>query len=425
MLADMKTALLSTAILIALNSVGFALKPADLEGEWISNTTSKPEEEFTLRAKEIRVFYRDGKYYNEGLVAITHDKEGYRIFTFGGPEKGTWTIKGKELHIKTDNIRMEFFSSAIEEMNQKLFQESWAEDIKEPTIYALISQEKDKLVLKGKDDNSQLILTRRPVPQKTGAQWAKPLVSYAFEELGGDPTIKTGIKNDPAGERYRRFSTSLLEMEGFKFSRYLPTFKKRAVIGEGLRAKEEIADRILCNYLVWAFVYNTEEKLPTKNINAFVKRHHLANKLTKNEKAILAFERTKAEAQFGDSIGWKLENTWALAWVLGFEESIDVDQAPFGDATAPALLKFMMSIASNRDTFLKTCKMRPLMEVAQMEDLFYCAHNAVRSAQTGKADAVPAWFDAVKDGGIIHEKRHALTWAISPGVSWENTDLST
>ena len=27
--------------------------------------------------------------------------------------------------------------------------------------------------------------------------------------------------------------------------------------------------------------------------------------------------------------------------------------------------------------------------------------------------------------GVIHERRHALTWATSPRVKWDDTDLST
>ena len=59
-----------------------------------------------------------------------------------------------------------------------------------------------------------------------------------------------------------------------------------------------------------------------------------------------------------------------------------------------------------------------------MEDLFYCAHDAVRSAQLGGA-TVPIGFHPIDDGGGIHERRHALTWALSPGTDWDDTDLST
>jgi hypothetical protein len=31
----------------------------------------------------------------------------------------------------------------------------------------------------------------------------------------------------------------------------------------------------------------------------------------------------------------------------------------------------------------------------------------------------------VGEGGVVHEHRHALTWVLSPGTLWEDTDLST
>lgn len=55
---------------------------------------------------------------------------------------------------------------------------------------------------------------------------------------------------------------------------------------------------------------------------------------------------------------------------------------------------------------------------------FYCCHNAVRSAQLG-GKTVPDGFHPVMNGGVIHERRHALTWCLSPGVAWDDTDLST
>ena len=67
---------------------------------------------------------------------------------------------------------------------------------------------------------------------------------------------------------------------------------------------------------------------------------------------------------------------------------------------------------------------RSFQEVLELEDLFYCAHNAVRSAQLGRA-TVPDDFDPISDGGCVHERRHALTWLLSPGVDWDDTDLGT
>ena len=64
-------------------------------------------------------------------------------------------------------------------------------------------------------------------------------------------------------------------------------------------------------------------------------------------------------------------------------------------------------------------------DIIALEDLFYCAHNAVRSAQTGEAGTVPSGFHPVNNGGVVHERRHGLTWLISAGVAWDDTDLST
>jgi hypothetical protein len=60
-----------------------------------------------------------------------------------------------------------------------------------------------------------------------------------------------------------------------------------------------------------------------------------------------------------------------------------------------------------------------------MEDLFYCAYSAVRSAVYGGAASVPERFDPMVNGLVIQERRHALTWMVSPGVAWQETDRST
>lgn len=62
--------------------------------------------------------------------------------------------------------------------------------------------------------------------------------------------------------------------------------------------------------------------------------------------------------------------------------------------------------------------------VLKKEDLFYCLHNAVRSAQLGRK-TVPLNFDPIMNGGVIHERRHSLTWMVSKDIDWDETDLST
>ena len=127
-------------------------------------------------------------------------------------------------------------------------------------------------------------------------------------------------------------------------------------------------------------------------------------------------EQPLAREKYLDSIGWQMENMWALAWVLGFDTEPALSGQLQGDLARRLIFRF--SDPKNPK------EIRDLADVVQKEDLFYCAHNAVRSAQNG-GDTVPDGFHSMADGGGIHERRHALTWCLSPGVSWDETDLST
>jgi hypothetical protein len=60
-----------------------------------------------------------------------------------------------------------------------------------------------------------------------------------------------------------------------------------------------------------------------------------------------------------------------------------------------------------------------------VEDIFYCVHNTARSAVLGNPQFAPEGFHAVIGCGIVQERRQALTWALSPGVEWDDTDVST
>ena len=95
------------------------------------------------------------------------------------------------------------------------------------------------------------------------------------------------------------------------------------------------------------------------------------------------------------------------------------------EVSRAVVLDFLPGLDASIDDLMERVRPRSEQEVVELEDLFYCAHNAVRSAQTGSKTSVPADFHPVFDGGAIHERRHSLTWAISPDVDWDETDLST
>jgi Domain of unknown function (DUF4272) len=126
-----------------------------------------------------------------------------------------------------------------------------------------------------------------------------------------------------------------------------------------------------------------------------------------------------------NNIGWRMENMWSLAWVLGFQPAPDLAASQMADEVIRAMiLDFLPGLDAGSDALLARARPRSAMEVVEMEYRFYCAHNAVRSAQLG-GDTVSAGFDPIAHGGAVHERRHSLSWCIAPGTAWGDTDLST
>ena len=65
------------------------------------------------------------------------------------------------------------------------------------------------------------------------------------------------------------------------------------------------------------------------------------------------------------------------------------------------MLEFLPGLDASVEDLLKKDKPRSEEEVLKLEDVFYCAHNAVRSAQIGLTTSVPKDFHPVRDGGGI------------------------
>ena len=208
----------------------------------------------------------------------------------------------------------------------------------------------------------------------------------------------------------RKANLQELNEKGFRVAPSLPIGGTSA---RKLRPEPEIESRLkaLRCYVLWVAAPDPEKAGTFKKL-ALGK---YSNWLTDEEKQVLALEQSDANQRYLDQIGWQIENMWALAWVLGFQHEPDLFGQVQGDLARDLVFKF-----SGKGTF----QTRKTEEVIRLEDLFYCAHNAVRSAQNG-AKTVPFGYDPIAEGGGVHERRHALTWCLSPGVSWEDTDLST
>lgn len=229
---------------------------------------------------------------------------------------------------------------------------------------------------------------------------------------------------DPSRVAQREGNYRSLAERGFRCALWMPLHRAEDH-ADRLRPIEEIAARLLALEALFLWVAAPENVADSRRLQAFVLRNALRNHLTGEENDILSLPRAEARETHAGTIGWRLENMWPLAWILGFEPAPPFFQGQLPqDVIDRMLFEFLPNLDATTSGFLAATKPRPTAVIAALEDLYYCAHNAVRSAQTG-ADTVPQEFHPVRDGGAVHERRHSLTWALSPDVAWDDTDLST
>jgi len=238
------------------------------------------------------------------------------------------------------------------------------------------------------------------------------------------PMAAAGEASRPASpvSPMRRENLAQLAKLGFVVAPSLPTVRSEGPVR--LRPMAEVATRLqtLAAVFFWAGV--PERMVKDHVLEGAMLQGRLMDQAMNDDIEILDLTRAEAARKHGNTVGWRLENMWALAWVLGFERAPSLG-GQIDDDTRRALLEFVRFPKERPSALLERAKPRTVEEVDRMEDLFYCAHNAVRTAQLGDKTAVPEAFHPVRDGGAIHERRHSLTWVLSPGVEWDETDLST
>lgn len=189
-----------------------------------------------------------------------------------------------------------------------------------------------------------------------------------------------------------------------------------------IRPKLEIAKRLnaIKAIVLWLMVPSSD--LPDEKILHFVSNNELENYLTDKEKMVL--EASRDDEQLRQAIGWKFENSWPLAWYFGYEKPEITGHMMTGKQMQQIILQHTCPLDDKIEDWVHDKQSVSETELIKTEDLFYCLHNAVRSAQLGKP-TIPTTFDPIGNGGVIHERRHALSWMLSSGVDWDDTDLST
>lgn len=225
--------------------------------------------------------------------------------------------------------------------------------------------------------------------------------------------IAMGASSPAKAEDYREASLAQARSLGFKVSPSLPLPAARQT--STLRPESEILLRLEALHALTIWVVAPIDAVDEESMRNEANEGPISAWLTADEKKIFQLPRAQAKADYIDIIGWKMENMWSLAWVLGFDYVPETRGQLDGKIAKALVFEFVPK---------SEMKIRTVQRVRALEDLFYCLHNAVRSAQIG-ADTVPNGFSPIAEGGAIHERRHALTWCLSPNVSWDDTDLST
>ena len=227
-------------------------------------------------------------------------------------------------------------------------------------------------------------------------------------------TSKFKMKSlDGVANKMRKIHLQKLADIGLIAADWMPTANQR--LQNKLRPKAEIIKKLMATYITSAWVCAPPEIVS----NDEIKNYLVTNQLKKNsfsDKETGWMQTKRAEAsQFSGEAGWLLENIWSLAWLLGAPglptPNIGSGQTSH-EVMGPIRDDFLAGLEKTFDQLMSETRQRRLASVIALEDLMYCAHNAVRTID-------------IPHGGLIHERRQPLTWVLSPGVRWDDTDMST
>jgi hypothetical protein len=222
-------------------------------------------------------------------------------------------------------------------------------------------------------------------------------------------------------EKLRRETFAYLESLGFRPAGSLPL----PDVDRQARPAIEIEARLMALHAVYKWVTGPRIWFSTDRLRSYIERNRLREWMDEEESGIVSLGRGQAHKTHLNTIGWRLENMWPLAWALGFEPVPTIEASQIDDEINLALVRrFVPELEGKLAGLAEAGPLRGREELIALEYRFYCAHNAVRNAQLGR-DTVPKGFHPLAHGGAVHERRHALTWMLSPGVPWDETDLST
>ena len=179
-----------------------------------------------------------------------------------------------------------------------------------------------------------------------------------------------------------------------------------------LRPAEDAIARAVALYAVIA----VREGEPADMVRESLDARGLAGWLSERERAFIAQPADEDELV---QMSWRIEALAALAWALALVEELPLE----GADGVPAEVFAPIDADGSRGGRDQDVRLRPVEQLADRLDLFYCAHWAATEQQlTGHFDPWPTQLVP----GAIQERRHGLEWLFAErDLDWDEVDLST
>ena len=203
-----------------------------------------------------------------------------------------------------------------------------------------------------------------------------------------------------------------LRDRGLEVATWMPNAASRGFTQ--LRPHDEIARRLMAAFATVAWVCAPDDIVSAADVKKYLADNELEREsFSQKETDWLATPRDKVRESI-DEAGWILENVWGLAWLLGVAPTVcPCDQQVPQSIVTEIREDFLCEFGKTVDELVTGTTLQPVERIIALEDFLFCAHNGLRN------------IDDVVAAGFIQERRHALTWALSPGVDWDDADIST
>ena len=243
-------------------------------------------------------------------------------------------------------------------------------------------------------------------------------IAFVEEVIGASGEWKLDALETRA-EGIRATHLQALEEAGLQAADWMPTIAARFP-APTLRPHEEICRRLMAATVTTAWIFAPEEMVSGEHIQSYIGDNGIAKRhFSERELGWMQMKRDKAAEDAEGQGGWITENIWSLAWLIGGAPTPTFHNQPVsGEILTPIRADLLGSLDVGLEELVEKTNLQPIEAVLTLEDLLYCAHNALRTIALQHEDVIAVM-------GYVQERRQSLTWALTPEVAWDETDVST